>query len=113
MKIMTNTPIEIDVQEVKRLLDAQEIVLIDCREPDEWETARIDGAVLMPMSNWQAESGKLPGVATKPLVVHCHHGGRSLRVTHWLRENGYPDARNMTGGIHAWSAQVDTNVPQY
>ena len=110
---MNSTPIEVDVREVKQLLDDGSIVLIDCREADEYATARIDGAVLMPMSNWVDESQKLASLADRPLVVHCHHGGRSLRVTRWLRENGYPDARNMTGGIHAWSTEVDASVPQY
>ncbi|MEZ6134307.1 MAG: rhodanese-like domain-containing protein [Pirellulaceae bacterium] len=109
---MSQTPIEIDVAEVKRLLDEQAIVLIDCREADEWNTAKIDGAVLLPMSNWAVESQKLSQFDRR-LVVHCHHGGRSLRVTRWLRENGFPDAQNMTGGIHAWSEQVDSQVPQY
>lgn len=107
------TPIEVDVKEVKRLLDEGAIALIDCRESDEWATARIEGAVLLPMSQWQAEVAKLPELAQRPIVVHCHHGGRSLRVTRWLRENGYPDARNMTGGIQAWSTEVDPTVPQY
>jgi rhodanese-related sulfurtransferase len=110
---MSHLPIEIDVYDVKRLLDEQAIVLIDCREPDEWETAKIDGAVLMPMRSWQEESQRLSEFADKPIVVHCHHGGRSLRVTNWLRENGFPDAQNMTGGIDAWSSKIDPGVPQY
>ena len=110
---MNSTPIEIDVADVKRLLAEDAIVLIDCREPTEWETARIDGAVLMPMSRWGEVSEQLVAYAGRPLVVHCHHGGRSLRVTQWLRENGFPDAQNMTGGIHAWSANIDADVPQY
>lgn len=110
---MTETPIEIDVTATKQLLDAKEIVLIDCREPSEWETARIEGAVLMPMSKWLDEAEKLKEFQDKPIVVHCHHGGRSLRVTQWMRENGFPQAQNMTGGIDAWSQQVDSAVPRY
>ena len=110
---MSDVPIEIDVTDVKRLLDEQAIVLIDCREPNEWETAKIDGAVPMPMRNWQEECSRLTDFAGKPLVVHCHHGGRSLRVANWLRENGFPNAQNMTGGIDAWSSKIDPSVPQY
>lgn len=110
---MNQAEIEVDVTEVQRLLGDEAIVLIDCREPDEWETARIDGAVLMPMSSWQEESTQLADYAGRHLVVHCHHGGRSLRVTRWLRENGFPDAQNMTGGIEAWSTTVDPDVPRY
>lgn len=106
-------PIEIEVVEVKRLLDEQAIVLIDCREPDEWETACIEGATLLPMSQWAEVSQRLAEFADQSIVVHCHHGGRSLRVTRWLRENGFPHAQNMTGGINAWSMVVDPEVPQY
>jgi rhodanese-related sulfurtransferase len=106
-------PIEIDVQSVQSLLKSGEIALIDCREQSEWETARIEGAVLMPMSQWMQSIDQLSAFEGKRVVVHCHHGGRSLRVTHWLRENGFPDAQNMTGGINEWSQVVDSQVPRY
>lgn len=110
---MNQTPIEIDVQTVKTRLDSGEIVLIDCREDEEYATAKIEGAILLPMSRWAEEADKLADLPKKPVVVHCHHGGRSLRVTRWLRENGFPDAQNMTGGIEQWSQQIDTSVPRY
>lgn len=106
-------PLEIDVLEVQQKLQAGQIVLIDCREQSEWETARIEGAVLMPMSRWAEVSEQLSKYAEQHLVVHCHHGGRSLRVTQWLRENGFPKTQNMIGGIHAWSEQIDSTIPQY
>lgn len=106
-------PIEIEPKQVQSLLSAGEVVLIDCREPVEWETAKIEGAVLMPMSGWAQAMSKLQDFAEQRIVVHCHHGGRSLRVTQWMRDNGFPDTQNMTGGIHAWSEQVDASVPQY
>ena len=106
-------PIEIGPKQVLPLLTAGDVVLIDCREPDEWETAKISDAVLMPMSGWAQAAGKLKDYSGKRIVVHCHHGGRSLRVTQWMRDNGFPDTQNMTGGIHAWSEQVDAGVPQY
>ncbi|MEO8269323.1 MAG: rhodanese-like domain-containing protein [Aureliella sp.] len=105
--------IEIGPKQVQSLLAAGELVLIDCREPDEWETAKIEGSVLMPMSGWAQSTDKLQDYSDKRIVVHCHHGGRSLRVTQWMRDNGFPDTQNMTGGIHAWSEQVDDNVPKY
>lgn len=110
---MNELPIEIDVHSVKELHDNQSIVLIDCRESDEYETAKIQGALLMPMSQWMQSVDKLSEFSDKRIVVHCHHGGRSLRVTNWLRENGFPQAQNMAGGIDAWSQQIDSTVPQY
>lgn len=110
---MTETPKEIDVQSVRSLIENQEITLIDCREQDEFDVAKIEGAILMPMSQWAEVAPKLDALQGKRLVVHCHHGMRSLRVTNWLRENGFPDAQSMAGGIAAWSEQIDSAVPQY
>lgn len=105
--------IEIDVVEVQRKLTAGEIVLIDCREESEWQTAKIPEAVLLPMSRWAEVLEQLNDYTDRHIVVHCHHGGRSLRVTRWMRENGFPNTQNMTGGIHAWSQQIDPSIPQY
>lgn len=106
-------PIEIEVTEVHALLGDSEFVLIDCREESEWQTAKIDGAVLLPMSQWQTAGEKLAELQGKRIAVHCHHGGRSLRVTQWLRENGFPEAQNVTGGIEQWSLTIDSSVARY
>jgi rhodanese-related sulfurtransferase len=106
-------PVEIDVKAVESLLGNDDFVLVDCREPSEWETAHIEGAILMPISQWQAQLQRLDEFQGKRVAVHCHHGGRSLRVTRWLRENGFPEAQNVTGGIDAWSQTVDPSVPRY
>lgn len=106
-------PLEIDVQLVKSLLKSSDFVLIDCREQSEWNTARIEGAVLIPMSQWMESQSQLDEFKGKRVAVHCHHGGRSMRVTQWLRQNGFPEAQNMAGGIDAWSVHVDSNVPRY
>ena len=107
------TPIDIYPNEVKHLLREGNIVLIDCREQSEWDVAKIAGAILMPMSNWANEIERLNDFAGQHIVVHCHHGGRSLRVTQWLRGNGFPDAQNLVGGIDAWSQEIDPSVPRY
>ena len=77
--------LEIDVAATKSLLDAGECVLIDCREAQEYEVARIDGSILMPMSEWASVQQELENHQGKHLVVHCHHGMRSLQVVQWLR----------------------------
>ena len=110
---MADVQIEIPVSDVKRLLDEQAIVLIDCREQDEWETAKIDGAVLMPMSRWMDEAGKLSEYAGRRLVVHCHHGARSAMVTDFLRKSGFDNAWNLAGGIDAWAGLVAPDMPRY
>lgn len=110
----SDLPIEIDVQAVQALrTNVEDFVLLDCREPAEHETARIAGAVLIPMGQLPDRIGELEAARFRRIVVHCHHGGRSLRVTHWLRRNGFPQAQNMSGGIDAWSQEIDAGVPRY
>ena len=104
---------EITPEEVKGKLDTKEaFTLLDVREPWEFETARIDGARLIPM-------GDVPSRAHQELdpedhiVVVCHHGVRSMNVTVWLRQQGFEKAQSMAGGIDAWSRRVDGKVPMY
>ena len=49
----------------------------------------------------------------RPIVCICHHGARSLQVAHFLERQGFPEVINLTGGIHAWSTEVDPSVPTY
>lgn len=110
---------EIDVKTAKRWLDqgrtesGRSIAFLDCREPSEHDTAHIEGADLVPMSQWPPTVDQLNAWKDKQVVVHCHHGGRSLRVAQWFRQNGFEDALSMAGGIDQWSAEIDATVPRY
>ena len=104
---------EINADDVKAMLDRGDaFALVDVREPWEWQTARIDGSKHVPM-------GDVPTRAHQELdpdahiVVLCHHGVRSLNVTHWLRQQGFEKAQSMRGGIDRWSRVVDARVPLY
>jgi rhodanese-related sulfurtransferase len=109
-----NTPIEIDVHEVAGLRQAgHSFLLLDVRQSDEHATASIEGAKLLPMGELPDRLSELEAFRDSPIVVHCHHGGRSLRVTHWLRGQGFVNVRNLTGGIDAWSQEIDPSVPRY
>lgn len=113
---MTNSPLplEIDCESVQRMQAAGEpFLLLDCRERDEYETAKIEGASLLPMSELQVRIDELEDRRNSLIVVHCHHGGRSLRVANWLRAQGFPMAQSMAGGIDAWSLRIDPQVPRY
>ena len=88
-------------------------LLLDCRTPEEHATARISGAVLIPMQELSARVDELAAWRDKPIIVHCHHGMRSLRVAKWLREQGFTLAQSMQGGIDSWSTHVDPTVPRY
>jgi rhodanese-related sulfurtransferase len=109
------TPIEVTVQDVDDLMrtNNEDYVLLDCREPDEAQTASIPGAMLLPMSNWNTFETQRSSLQGKRVIVHCHHGMRSLRVATWLRANGFPDAQSMAGGIDQWSKEIDMTVPRY
>ena len=106
--------LEIDVHAVHALLTSEaDFLLLDCREPAEYEIAKIAQSTLIPMGELPQRVGELEGFRDKRIVVHCHHGGRSLMITQWLREQGFSQTQNMTGGIDAWSQQVDTSLPRY
>jgi rhodanese-related sulfurtransferase len=113
---MMELPLEIDVTTAAERLAAPPAgrpLLLDCRTPEEYATARIAGAVLVPMQEIVARVAELEPHRGRPVIVHCHHGMRSLRVTKWLREQGFSQAQSMAGGIDAWSEQVDPAVPRY
>lgn len=107
-------PVEISVAEAAdlRRRDANALVL-DCRTPEEHLAARIDGALLIPMHELAARIAELEGWRDRTIIVHCHHGVRSLRVADWLRERGFSSVTSMRGGIEAWSAEIDPSVPRY
>jgi rhodanese-related sulfurtransferase len=104
--------IEIDVERLAAMRKSGEShLLLDVREEWESRTAAIREARLVPMSNVPSAIDSLP--RDVPLVVMCHHGGRSLRVVTWLRAQGFANAVNLQGGIDAWSRRVDPTVAVY
>ncbi len=104
---------EITPEEVKAEFDRGEsFILLDVREPWEFEAASIAGSKHRPM-------GDVPSRAHQELdpdehiVVVCHHGVRSMSVTNWLRQQGFEKAQSMSGGIDAWARQIDGKVSLY
>jgi adenylyltransferase/sulfurtransferase len=103
-----------DCRAVKAWRDqGKSFLFLDCREPDERVTACIDGTTLIPMSELASRVAELDPHRDDAIVVHCHHGGRSMRVTNWLRQQGFAHVTNMSGGIDEWSQQIDPSVPRY
>jgi rhodanese-related sulfurtransferase len=86
-------------------------VLLDVREPWEYQLCRIDGAVSMPMNTIPAQLEQIDRDAQ--IVCICHHGARSMRVAQFLENNGFEQVINLTGGVHAWATQVDTSMSTY
>jgi len=86
-------------------------LLLDVREPSEFEIGHIQGSQLMPMHSVPLRLDELDPEAE--IVCVCHHGGRSMQVAHFLERNGFNKIINLTGGVHAWAVQVDPAMPTY
>jgi len=102
---------EMSVQELSALIEGGEsFEFIDVRTPSEFETARISGAVLLDETQYQRLMD-LP-VQTK-IVFICHHGPRGVNAAQQFIGNGFTNVHNVTGGIEAWSAEIDPSIPRY
>ena len=86
-------------------------VLLDVREPWEFETCHLDDARLVPMRDIPARIDEIDLDA--PIVCICHHGARSMQVALFLANRGARDVHNLSGGVAAWAAQVDPAFPTY
>ena len=106
-------PLEITVSEAKHLVDTApgKVELIDVREPFERELCAIAGSRHIPMGQIPAHALDLP--RDRHLLIYCHHGGRSLRVTQFLREKGFSQVTNIAGGIDAWAEQIEPDMKRY
>lgn len=95
----------ISVDQLKQMMaqGSDSFVLLDVREPVEWEMNRIDGAVLKPLSTLQNNYQDIP--KDKPVYVHCKMGPRSLKAIQFLKTKGYTNCVHVTGGIDAWEQQ--------
>jgi rhodanese-related sulfurtransferase len=107
-------PIEISCRDVQtKQVAGAEFLFLDCREPDEAAVAKIEGTTLIPMSQLAERVGELEPFRNGEIIVHCHHGGRSLRVAMWLRQQGMMRAASMSGGIDQWATEIDPTIARY
>lgn len=105
-------PIEITPRDLAtRLRDAAPPLVLDVREPQEIAVSAFPGALSIPMNDIPGRTGELP--RDREIVVLCHHGMRSAQVAGFLARQGFEGIANLTGGIDAWSLQVDPSVPRY
>ena len=103
----TITPAEF----AERVAGGERVRLIDVREPEEFELARVAGAELLPLSRFPEWSAGLD--PAEEIVFMCHHGVRSAQVCAVLARAGFGKLHNLAGGIDRWSAEVDPKVPRY
>ncbi len=86
-------------------------MLLDVREPWEFQTCRIADSLLVPMRELPARLAEIDAAAD--VVVICHHGARSLQAAMFLERQGYASVHNLTGGVNAWARSVDPAMPVY
>ena len=106
-------PDEVSLQEMKKALDTPSlgIRVIDVREPDEQQIARIAGVPLVPLSTLPQRFTDLdPNVQ---YYIHCKSGVRSMKALRFLREQGFKYVKSVKGGINGWSDEIDPSVPKY
>ena len=104
---------EITAEELKAELDqkGEDLVLIDVREPHEWEIAHIEAARLIPLNRLPERLGELDGHSE--IVTHCHHGARSMKALEILKGAGFSKVRSLAGGIDAWAERVEPGLARY
>jgi len=107
MDYQTITPAEF----AERAAAGERVRLIDVREPEEFELARVEGAQLMPLSRFEEWAPSLDPAAE--IVFMCHHGIRSAQACAFLSRQGFANLYNLAGGIDRWSCEVDRRVPRY
>lgn len=106
---------ELSAGDLRDLLAAgrsEKLVLLDVREPWEFEEASIEGSVLMPMGEVQTRAAQELDPKSRIIAI-CHHGQRSMSVMLWLREMGFEHTQSLRGGIDGWSTAIDPSIPRY
>jgi len=104
--------IEINIDQFKEMRDnGNEFTLLDVREYHEYDIANIEGSVLIPLGEIADRKDELN--PDDEIVIHCHHGGRSMRATQYLKDQGFKNVKNLAGGIDAWAEKYDPDMPRY
>lgn len=105
---------EVTPRQVQAMRDKGEsFVLVDCRTPAEYEVACIEGAELVPLRDMANRTDHLEEWSDRKMIIHCHHGMRSLQMTAMLREQGFGDVWSMAGGIDLWAQDIDKDMKRY
>lgn len=112
MKKQETSSDDIAVEQVKTMLDRKDdFVFVDVRNPDERAICKIEGTQSIPLPELPQRFKELP--KEKLIVLHCHHGGRSMRAVKFLRSQGYEKLKSVDGGIDQWAKRFDPNMPRY
>ena len=104
-------PDEVTVQQMKEALAGTDIAVVDVREHDEAEIAKIDGVPMIPLSELMHRFTELDPNQT--IYLHCKMGARSLKAVDFLKQQGFKYCKSVAGGINAWTEEIDPSVPRY
>lgn len=112
---MSEFELEVAIEEAEPLLSQEDptALLLDCRNPDEYEFVHLPNAMLIPMDEIPTRVAELQAHQDRRIIVYCHMGVRSRMVAQWLRSNGFGKAQSLAGGIDAWSIKVAPTLPRY
>ena len=103
---------EISVDTFKEIKESKDnLLILDVREPHEYDICHIEGSKLIPLGEIQSRVNELD--PDQEIVVHCHHGGRSLKATTYLAERGFKNVKNLKGGIDHWAEKYDPDMARY
>jgi adenylyltransferase/sulfurtransferase len=96
-----------------KLRSEAKLLLLDVREPDEWEIVHLDQARLIPLGEIEGRLAEIDDWREREVIVYCHHGGRSRAACEILISSGFRDVTNLRGGIEGWAREVDPSTPRY
>ncbi|MBI4163830.1 MAG: molybdopterin-synthase adenylyltransferase MoeB [Candidatus Aenigmarchaeota archaeon] len=103
---------QINPKKLKELFDKKEdLILVDVREQSEYQICHIEGSKLIPLGQIKQRSEELD--KNKLIVLHCHHGGRSMQALSYLKSLGFTKLKNLDGGIDAWADEVEPTMTKY
>jgi adenylyltransferase/sulfurtransferase len=104
--------LEINIDQFKEIRDnGNNVVVLDVREYHEYDICNIEGSVLIPLGEITDRIDELN--EDDEIIVHCHHGARSMKATQFLKDKGFKNVKNLAGGIDAWAEKYDPDMPRY
>ncbi len=106
-----NTILPVDL---KKSIDAADnVLLLDVRSAEEYDFSKIEGSILIPLDELDGRIDEIVNFREKQIVTICHHGMRSLMAADQLATVGFNNVKSLTGGVDAWSIEIDSSMPRY
>lgn len=103
-------PLQVDVRTASEMRDKGAAV-VDVREPWEFDQGHIEGSIPIPLKSLPGRMDDVP--KDRPVIINCHHGGRSMQAVNFLRQQGFGNVTNLEGGIDRWSLEIDPSIARY